>query len=229
MRLLAALLLLTVQRVTVAVDNPCHGILVGTLIDPDYCYKYVLCYKEVPEFRTCPEGTIFSIDEIGCVPGDQKTCIEGYPTEPEEGNSCRGVIYSRFPHPKNCTRFYSCVFGRQREHSCQDGCVFSTKLFICLPGNSESCEVQIFPTTTTPAPEDVKPIPIDYCVRNGTVLGRLPHPQFCSRFIQCRFWVPSEEFCPNWTIFTDKLSVCVPGDPNTCRTILDLSTIMSDS
>ncbi|XP_058835757.1 uncharacterized protein LOC131692617 [Topomyia yanbarensis] len=223
MRSLAVILILVlVQRSTVATDsvNPCEGILTGTLIDPDSCYKFVICYKEEPEFMTCPEGTIFSIDEVDCVPGDQETCTEGFPNEPEEGNPCRGIVLGRFPHTETCTKYNSCVFGRQREQSCRKGYVFSDRLFICLPGNSESCQVQIFPTTTTPAPEDIKPIPVDYCVRNQKAIGRLPHPQFCTRFVECRMWIPQEVLCPSWMVFTDRLNICLPGDPNTCRTIL---------
>ncbi|XP_055531889.1 protein obstructor-E-like [Wyeomyia smithii] len=221
MKSLVLVLSLLVYIVHADVENPCEGLLSAVLIDPDSCYKFIICYKEEPEFMTCPDGTIFSVDEIDCVPGNQATCTEGFPEEPENDERlCRGIVLGRFPDPDSCTTYYSCIFGRQQKQSCREGYVFSTRSFLCLPGNPESCKVQLLPTTTTPAPESVKPIPVDYCLRNDKPFGRLPHPQFCTRYVDCLLWIPSEEFCSSWMVFNDRLNICLYGDPNTCRTII---------
>ncbi|XP_062558107.1 peritrophin-48-like [Armigeres subalbatus] len=202
-------------------NNPCSGILTGILVVPDVCYQFIICHYQEAEFVNCPEGEIFSVDSISCVPGNQETCVEGLPAEPEEDNPCRGIVLGRFPHPESCTKYNSCVLGRLRENTCRDGFIFSRTAFICLPGNSESCVVQLIPTTTTPAPGSIQPIPVDFCIRNSRPFGRLPHPQLCTRFVSCFFWVPAVGECPSWTVFNERLRVCIPGNPNNCATILN--------
>ncbi|XP_065076524.1 uncharacterized protein LOC135700064 [Ochlerotatus camptorhynchus] len=223
MRSLVLALLIAVMQVEAvpSSDNPCEGILSGILVDPDVCYQFFICYKEEAEVVTCPEGTIFSAEDITCIPGNQETCEEGYPVEPEDDNPCRGIVLARFPHPESCTKYKSCVLGQLREQSCRDGFVFSQRAFICLPGDAESCAVQILPTTTTPAPGEIRPIPGDFCLLNGRPFGRLPHPQLCTRFVHCQFWFPEERECPSWTVFNERLHVCLPGNPNTCTTVID--------
>ncbi|EAT36588.1 AAEL011337-PA [Aedes aegypti] len=220
--LVFALLVAVLQVGSIArADNPCQGILSGILVSPEVCYEFIVCYLEEAEIVTCPEGTIFSKELVTCVPGNQQTCKEGLPEEPEEGNPCRGVVLSRFPHPESCTKFYSCLLGRLREHTCRDGFVFSQRFFICLPGNPDSCNVQILPTTTTPAPGSIKPVPADYCLINSQPFGRLPHPQLCTKFVSCQLWIPTVQECPSWTVYSERLRICIPGNPNTCATLID--------
>ncbi|KXJ72993.1 hypothetical protein RP20_CCG016783 [Aedes albopictus] len=220
--LVFALLVAAIQGGSTAqTENPCQGILSGILVNPDVCYEFIVCYLEEAEIVNCPAGTIFSTDLVTCVPGNQQTCVEGFPEDPEEDNPCRGVVLSRFPHPESCTKFNSCLLGSLREHTCRDGFVFSRRFFICLPGDSETCNVQILPTTTTPAPGTINQVPIEYCVTNSRSFGRLPHPRLCTHFVRCQLWIPTVQACPSWTVFNERLRICIPGNPNTCATLIN--------
>ncbi|XP_062559095.1 peritrophin-48-like [Armigeres subalbatus] len=219
--LLALLIAATQIGADSTANNPCQGILTGILVNPDVCYQFIICHLQEAEFVNCPDGEIFSPDLITCVPGNQATCVEGLPEEPEEDNPCSGILIARFPHPESCTKYNSCLLGQLRENTCRDGFIFSRTTFLCLPGNSETCEVQLIPTTTTPAPGSIKPIPFDYCILNSQAFGRLPHPQLCSRYVNCAAYVPTERECPNWTVFNERIRICIPGNPNTCATIIN--------
>lgn len=216
--LLAGLVFGLLQGVFGQDKNPCEGILTGIVVHPDVCYKYIICFKEQPEVVLCPEGTIFSLDEIACVPGNQDTCVEGFPEEPEEDNPCRGIVLGQFPHPESCTQFFRCVLGRLQERTCPRGFIFSQRTWTCFPGNGETCEDFTLPST--PPPADLSPIPLEYCLARERPFGRLPHPQSCTHFVQCFFWVPEQRECPSWTVFHEGTSICLPGNPNTCQTVV---------
>ncbi|XP_058126030.1 uncharacterized protein LOC131285569 [Anopheles ziemanni] len=203
-----------------AVKNPCDGLLIGILEHPTSCYKWISCYKEVATEETCPPDSIFDLDEITCVPGSQRTCRKEGDPYPLPGDMCRGIILGSMLHPEDCTKYVSCLLGRARERSCRRGFVFSERLFMCLPGDANSCTVTLLPTTSTIAPEDVQPVPSDICRRNNVSFGVLPHPQFCTRYISCTLWIPIERECGRFQVFSERFSLCLPGNVNSCRPIL---------
>uniref|UniRef100_A0AAG5DFX5 Chitin-binding type-2 domain-containing protein n=1 Tax=Anopheles atroparvus TaxID=41427 RepID=A0AAG5DFX5_ANOAO len=200
-----------------AEKNPCDGLLIGVLPHPTSCYKWISCYKEVATEETCPVDSIFDLDEITCVPGNQRTCRKDGDPYPLPGDMCRGIVLGSMLHPEDCTKYVSCLLGRARERSCRRGFVFSERLFVCLPGDANSCTVTLLPTTTTVAPE---PIPTDICRRNNVSFGVVPHPQLCTRYISCTLWIPIERECGRFQVFSERFSICLPGNVNTCRPIL---------
>uniref|UniRef100_A0A182MXN3 Chitin-binding type-2 domain-containing protein n=1 Tax=Anopheles dirus TaxID=7168 RepID=A0A182MXN3_9DIPT len=200
--------------------NPCKGLLIGILEHPNTCYKYITCYKEVATEEVCPPDTIFDVDEITCVPGNQRTCRKEGDEIPLPGDMCRGIILGTMVHPEDCGKYVSCLLGRARERSCRRGFVFSERLFVCLPGDLNSCTVTLLPTTTTIAPEDVQPLPSDICLRNNVAFGMLPHPQFCTRYVTCTLFIPAERECGRFKVFSERFSMCMYGNVNTCRPIL---------
>ncbi|XP_035892900.1 uncharacterized protein LOC118503573 [Anopheles stephensi] len=204
----------------VAYENPCKGLLIGILEHPSSCFKYISCYKEVATEETCAPDTIFDLDEITCVPGNQRTCRREGDEYPLPGDMCRGIVLGTMVHPEDCNKYVSCLLGRARERSCRPGFVFSDRLFICLPGDLNSCTVTLLPTTTTIAPENILPLPSDICRRNSVAFGVLPHPQFCTRYVACTLWIPVERECDRFKVFSERFSMCVLGDVNRCRPIL---------
>uniref|UniRef100_A0A182QTZ8 Chitin-binding type-2 domain-containing protein n=1 Tax=Anopheles farauti TaxID=69004 RepID=A0A182QTZ8_9DIPT len=201
-------------------ENPCKGLLVGILEHPSSCFKYITCYKEVATEEICPPDTIFDKEEITCVPGNQRTCRKEGDEIPLPGDMCRGIILGTMVHPEDCGKYVSCLLGRARERSCRRGFVFSERLFVCLPGDLNSCTVTLLPTTTTIAPEDVRPLPSDICRRNNMAFGLLPHPQFCTRYVTCTLWIPGERECDRFKVFSERFSMCMYGNVNSCRPIL---------
>uniref|UniRef100_T1DGF4 Putative tequila n=1 Tax=Anopheles aquasalis TaxID=42839 RepID=T1DGF4_ANOAQ len=202
--------------------NVCEGLLIGILKHPSSCFKYISCYLETATEQTCPPDTIFDLQEITCVPGNQRTCRKEGEEVPLPGDMCRGIILGTMVHPEDCAKYVSCFLGRARERSCRRGFVFSERLMICLPGDLNSCQVTLVPTTTTIAPEDVRPIPLDYCRSNNVSVGLLPHPQFCTRYVACALWIPIERECDRFQVFSERLSMCLPGNVNRCRPIFGL-------
>uniref|UniRef100_A0A182VJX9 Chitin-binding type-2 domain-containing protein n=1 Tax=Anopheles merus TaxID=30066 RepID=A0A182VJX9_ANOME len=200
--------------------NPCKGLLIGILEHPSSCYKYISCYKEVATEETCPPDTIFDLDEITCVPGNQRTCRKEGDAYPLPTDMCRGIVLGTMVHPEDCNKYVSCLLGRARERSCRPGFVFSERLFVCLPGDLNSCTVTLLPTTSTIAPEDIRPLPSDICRRNSVAFGVLPHPQFCTKYVTCTLWIPAERDCDRFKVFSERFSMCMIGDVNRCRPIL---------
>ncbi|XP_055591257.1 protein obstructor-E-like [Uranotaenia lowii] len=207
---------------TVATENPCEGVLMGIVLHPEFCWKYFVCFKEEAEEQTCPDGEIFSYEEVGCVPGNRNTCVEGEPEpEPEPSeNPCGGIWLGNVANPDDCTKFTRCVLGRPSVEKCREGWVFSRTLFFCVPGAPNSCDVWAPPVTSTPAPGEIQPIPMDFCINQNKAIGRLAHPQFCTRYVNCFLFTPSDHSCPPWMVFDAKRMICLPGNPNTCDTIL---------
>ncbi|XP_053660266.1 uncharacterized protein LOC128709304 [Anopheles marshallii] len=200
--------------------NVCDGLLIGILEHPSSCFKYISCYKEVATEETCPPDTIFDSDEITCVPGNQRTCRKEGEEVPLPGDMCRGIVLGTMVHPEDCNKYVSCLLGRARERSCRRGFVFSERLFVCLPGDLNSCTVTLLPTTTTVAPEEVRPLPSDICRTNNVAFGVLPHPQFCTRYVTCTLWIAGERECGRFQVFSERFSMCMIGDVNRCRPIL---------
>ncbi|XP_058065499.1 uncharacterized protein LOC131215132 [Anopheles bellator] len=201
-------------------ENVCDGLLVGIVMHPSSCYKYYSCYREEATEETCPTDTIFDLDEITCVPGNQETCRKEGDAVPLPSDMCRGIVLGTMLHPEDCTKYVSCLLGSAREHSCRQGFIFSERLFVCLPGDPNSCVVTLLPTTSTIAPEDILPIPSDICRQNSVSFGTLPHPQFCTRYILCALWIPIERECDRFQVFSERLSMCLPGLVNSCRPII---------
>lgn len=94
--------------------NPCKGLLIGILEHPSSCYKYISCYKEVATEETCPPDTIFDLDEITCVPGNQRTCRKEGDPYPLPTDMCRGIVLGTMVHPEDCNKYVSCLLGRAR-------------------------------------------------------------------------------------------------------------------
>uniref|UniRef100_A0A182RAM6 Chitin-binding type-2 domain-containing protein n=1 Tax=Anopheles funestus TaxID=62324 RepID=A0A182RAM6_ANOFN len=203
-----------------ASENVCKGLLIGILEHPSSCFKYISCYKEVATEETCPPDTVFDLEEITCVPGNQRTCRKEGEEVPLPGDMCRGIVLGTMVHPEDCNKYVSCLLGRARERTCRRGYVFSERLFICLPGDLNSCTVTLLPTTTTIAPEDIVPLPSDICRKNNVVFGVLPHPQFCTRYVTCTLWIAAERECDRFKVFSERFSMCMIGDVNRCRPIL---------
>ncbi|XP_053679172.1 uncharacterized protein LOC128730166 [Anopheles nili] len=201
-------------------ENPCEGLLIGILQHPSSCYKYITCFKEVATEETCPIDMIFDLDEITCVPGNQRTCRKNGDEVPLPGDMCRGIILGTRLHPEDCGKYVSCLLGRARERSCRRGFVFSERLYVCLPGDVNSCEVTLRPTTTTTTAAPDSSIPSDFCRKNNVAFGSLPHPQSCTRFVSCTLWIPLERRCGPFQVFSERLSSCVLGNVNTCQPII---------
>jgi hypothetical protein len=51
----------------------------------------------------------------------------------------------------------------------------------------------------------------------GTIRGRVPDPDYCYRYFQCYFGLPSPQTCGNDKIFDKESTTCIPGNQETCE------------
>ncbi|XP_052873203.1 uncharacterized protein LOC128278513 [Anopheles cruzii] len=186
----------------------CEGRPDGNYTHPLLCYLFIRCIDGQTDILTCPPDHIFVGAIRDCAPGDQATCIPKRAERKAKRCHSRATCAAVSSSAGCCTRRTARRF------------VFSERLFLCLPGDANSCQVTLLPTTSTIAPEDILPIPSDICREQNVSFGMLPHPQFCTRYIICALWIPIERECDRFQVFSERLSMCLPGLVNSCRPII---------
>ncbi|XP_055534944.1 protein obstructor-E-like [Wyeomyia smithii] len=118
---------------------------------------------------------------------------------------------SSFRHPKDCSRYYSCLNGKFEVHQCPRGLYWEHIRRICLPMDLIDCTKGIIiattvakPVWTTPPTIQTTPtVPIDVnpnepvseykCPETG--VSSIPHKYSCTKYVMCFDGIPVVQNC----------------------------------
>lgn len=64
---------------------------------------------------------------------------------------------------------------------------------------------------------------------SGVIIGNVPHPDNCFKFYTCVLQTPTERTCPVNEIFDVQRLECTPGNQETCETVTEPSTIVTET
>nr|XP_031846099.1 uncharacterized protein LOC116432824 isoform X3 [Nomia melanderi] len=143
---------------------------------------------------------------------------------------CPPQITGMLPHPSDCTKFLQCANGGTHIMDCGPGTVFNPAISVCdWPRNVRGCEdaLKSSDTTTPLVPPDYETFehkklqfnrhePAKKIVCPADFTGLLPHPDTCTKFLQCANGGTFIMDCGPGTAFNPSISVCdwpynVPG------------------
>lgn len=142
--------------------------------------------------------------------------------------------------PDACYKYYTCLLGSfDSERTCDDGTVFDPAQKYCVPGYQETCEIFVNPTTTQRSTAATSTPPVNPC-GTGRWRTTVAHPDNCYQYYSCIPMsrstytnVPVLGNCPDGNVFNPKangqelnpgLSICVPGDQETCEIFGETAT-----
>lgn len=140
------------------------------------------------------------------------------------------------PHPFICNRYYFCLEGKYFPQTCPADLLFDINIMNCnYPGDSE-CAVEVTPPvtttstqtppttttesttitstteTTTSTTESTTTIEAPWFECPSDKFQVFPHPtRGCKWYVICEEGVPSEGECPLYTIYSDRLAICISG------------------
>ncbi|XP_055531884.1 uncharacterized protein LOC129722460 [Wyeomyia smithii] len=174
-------------------DNLCVEENIG---HPEYCDLFIDCQLEVGVAKSCSRGEIWDHDSSRCLPGTVEPC--GVLTLCSEAEN--GV---RLPHPEFCDIYIECVESEDTIVACPVDQIFDSTTGECVPGDSETCEVQ---------PE------VNICtdIVDGTLL---PNPESCEAYFRCEQGEPVSLACLPGHIFEG--NECVPGSSFGCENFIE--------
>uniref|UniRef100_A0A6P7GDZ8 Peritrophin-1-like n=1 Tax=Diabrotica virgifera virgifera TaxID=50390 RepID=A0A6P7GDZ8_DIAVI len=114
-----------------------------------------------------------------------------------------------YRHPKDCTKFHSCVDGKPKELNCPAGLVYDEEKSICIWAASSKREECLNPKKD--ALDDGFECPIQSVGNDGR---KVPHPTYahpsdCQKFYICRNGVdPQKGSCSPGTVYNEDTSRC---------------------
>merc|ERR1712002_1386503 len=92
---------------------------------PSDCHKFVRCTKGGPQVMNCPNGTMWDHAERTCNHDHATECRVGYYDHPD-GGRCPGRCHfecetpnGKFPHPRDCHRYFQCRDGVPTYRGCR--------------------------------------------------------------------------------------------------------------
>jgi Chitin binding Peritrophin-A domain len=139
------ILLITLNLINLSLSqNVCDGNLGQTIADPNRCYGFIICALSTPIYYTCPDNTIFDIDEKFCLPGSQETCqmyddIELW---------CQGVFFGARPY-HDFDQFYAgCIRDQSVLMRCFNNEYFDRDMNECVAG-TRNVTIPTGPTMTS--------------------------------------------------------------------------------
>jgi hypothetical protein len=151
------------------------------------CEKYMMCHNGylLPEILECPEGTLFDEEHGEC---NLEAVVECKPACPAEGT----ITY---PHHRNCSLYWLCIFGDRISRECPSGTIFDSVLGQC---NIE--EIVFCPNT---------------CPPEGII--NLPHAKDCKLYWACSNGKPTLSQCEPGFLFYPAQGHCYPDDIVKCE------------
>ncbi|XP_055528003.1 uncharacterized protein LOC129720552 [Wyeomyia smithii] len=178
----------------------------STLIHPNHCNKFIICYNGQISLHPCPIGDIFNPTFLVCTAGDPTTC-EFHPVEqmcvghyndtqtcPDETVLQPQTLYcfpAILPHPTSCDMKIICIAGLPVIKRCPEGEIINENM-VCVPGDVIDC----------------------FCL--GRANGLYKHPGDCSQYLRCSNEEVERITCPEGEIFREDMLLCVPGDSTSC-------------
>ncbi|KAG8197429.1 hypothetical protein JTE90_014914 [Oedothorax gibbosus] len=122
----------------------------------------------------------------------------------------------RYPHERDCDRYYECRFGEPHLVKCDRNKLYDDKKEKCNDRHKVDCDRKDRDRTTTDSDEDDKdghnrnrhttPSPKSFVCPAPS--GRYPHERDCDRYYECRFGVPHLMKCDRNKLYDDKKEKC---------------------
>uniref|UniRef100_A0A182YLS9 Chitin-binding type-2 domain-containing protein n=1 Tax=Anopheles stephensi TaxID=30069 RepID=A0A182YLS9_ANOST len=183
-------------------DDICAGIQIVILPHPDatLCHMFVVCMFTEPIVYECVEGYVYEPDLLSCIPGNRERCLSS--AGPNWRQICANVSYAVFPDPDVCWEFVFCPHGMVNRFTCPMGEIWSQRDGACLPGSWDTCELLEIMRTCQHLPDGVL----------------LPHPNECSRYLECSQGSTTIVHCLQGEDFNnrcDQYTGCHKGEPIT--------------
>ncbi|XP_066963566.1 peritrophin-1-like [Macrobrachium rosenbergii] len=112
---------------------------------PSDCRKFLQCAPFGPVEMPCAEGTVWDQSQLRCEHETNIPCRLGFYNYPS-GTKCPGHCqfecpreYGRFPHPRDCRRFFRCRNGVASYRSCGSGKYFDEVSATCVEAAYATC------------------------------------------------------------------------------------------
>ncbi|XP_075162674.1 uncharacterized protein LOC142235304 [Haematobia irritans] len=209
---------------------------------PQNCKQFIQCYKGHPYRLNCPEKTYWNVAKGSCDVGDcnngndvttttpnpeissantndpEFTTTEITTMEPNETTTVEtpnpidpsiclnGNQY--YPDPYDCQYYIECSNGIPYRFKCADPLYWNQQELMCV-WTEDHCDDQLM-TTIEPTVEPT-PSPILNICKN-TDSPFLPHPNDCTKFIQCFLGIPITLSCPPYTHWNNDEQSCLNGE-----------------
>nr|XP_040232865.2 multiple epidermal growth factor-like domains protein 6 [Anopheles coluzzii] len=176
-------------------ENICVGRPESMIAHPNTCTAYIHCSSNLAVYQQCAPGTVFEPSLGGCVVGNTETCTRN------DGMCVGQPDGSILTHPNECDLYILCVSQQAAPLRCPPGEILNEQAQICAPGNVTSCQFN----------------PVEKMCHNKINNAIYPHPNDCSRFVQCTDGQGIVKDCPPGEILHGSSRTCRPGNTATCQ------------
>ncbi|EAA00608.5 AGAP011617-PA, partial [Anopheles gambiae str. PEST] len=176
-------------------ENICFGRPESMIAHPNTCTAYIHCSSNLAVYQQCAPGTVFEPSLGGCVVGNTATCTRN------DGMCVGQSDGSILTHPNECDLYILCVSQQAAPLRCPPGEILNEQAQICAPGNVTSCQFN----------------PVETMCHNKVNNAIYPHPNDCSRFVQCSDGQGIVKDCPPGEILHGSTRTCRPGNTATCQ------------
>ncbi|CAL1275756.1 unnamed protein product, partial [Larinioides sclopetarius] len=159
----------------------------GIFPDPDDCSKYYKCTFYIKSLQTCPNSELFDSYKKGCRRGKDVNC--GSRKNPNGDDDLTTVLPTTKKEEKDVDDTTTALPTTKKEEKGDDD-----------------------PTTTPPTTKKDEKDQFT-C---PSVYGKFPHPDDCSKYYFCTFFLKSLQTCPNSELFDSDKKECRRGEDVHC-------------
>ncbi|CAL1275755.1 unnamed protein product, partial [Larinioides sclopetarius] len=186
--------------------------------------------------KTCLSSTIAVCDK-----GGEKDKRTAFPVTKNDGGAtskdeftCES-LHGIFPDPDDCSKYYKCSFYLKSRQTCPNSQLFDSYKKGCRRGEDVNCgsrkrpndvddTTTALPTTKKEEKGDDDPTTTPPTTKKDekdqftcpSVYGKFPHPDDCSKYYFCTFFLKSLQTCPNSELFDSDKKECRRGEDVHC-------------
>ncbi|XP_071036222.1 uncharacterized protein [Parasteatoda tepidariorum] len=226
----------------------------GRYTHDKYCDWFYNCHDKKSSLRKCRRGKYYDSHKRKCIDSKDVTCDGRKPSEDPEVETTTELEpeistetittlapfvcpkkEGKFPHERDCSKFYDCKKGKHKEHKCPKNQLFDDKKWKCEPDKHAKCGSRVHPDMFPDDPDDeiVEPDVPDYNCYNH---GRWAHEEYCNLYYNCHDYKPSLRKCKKGKYFDSNRKKCYdekdvncgdrekPTEPTTSPTTVTTTT-----
>nr|XP_042897440.1 uncharacterized protein LOC107446911 [Parasteatoda tepidariorum] len=226
----------------------------GRYTHDKYCDWFYNCHDKKSSLRKCRRGKYYDSHKRKCIDSKDVTCDGRKPSEDREVKTTTELEpeistetittlapfvcpkkEGKFPHERDCSKFYDCKKGKHKEHKCPKNQLFDDKKWKCEPDKHAKCGSRVHPDMFPDDPDDeiVEPDVPDYNCYNH---GRWAHEEYCNLYYNCHDYKPSLRKCKKGKYFDSYRKKCYdekdvncgdrekPTEPTTSPTTVTTTT-----
>ncbi|GBM46632.1 hypothetical protein AVEN_181209-1 [Araneus ventricosus] len=209
--------------------------LFGVFADILDCSAFYVCVGGIANRNTCKRMMQFDKYRKTCLPfivaicdkgdddGDKTTAL---PTTKGGGGettkdkfTCPSIV-GNFPHPDDCSKYYSCTFYVSSLKTCSGSELFDSDKKECRRAKNVKCGSRKRPSgdddPTTALPTTKKDEEDKFTC--PSLLGKFEHPTDCSKYYSCAIYIASVKTCPESELFDGVKKQCRPAKDVHCGT-----------